>query len=115
MNYIILETFNIINNLNVVYTIFCFLITLKREIIKDMEDIEGDRKIGSYTLPVFIGLRITKFFTAIIILIEIIFLILCFIQTPSNMKLYIIFFNSISVLLLFCYQLYFSKNQQKFK
>ena len=32
-----------------------------------MEDIEGDRKIGSHTLPVFIGLRVTKFFTAIVI------------------------------------------------
>ena len=53
---------NIINNLNVVYTIFCFLITFKREIIKDMEDIEGDRKIGSYTLPVVVGLTIAKSF-----------------------------------------------------
>ena len=54
------KNFNIINNLFVVYAIFCFLITFKREIIKDMEDIEGDRKIGSHTLPVVIGLRVTK-------------------------------------------------------
>ena len=109
------KNFNIINNLFVVYAIFCFLITLKREIVKDMEDIEGDRKIGSHTLPVVIGLRTTKFFTAIVILIEIIFLILCFTQTPSTLNCTLFFSTQLVVILLFCYQLYFSENQQNFK
>ena len=80
-----------------------------------MEDIEGDRKIGSYTLPVVFGLTPTKSFTATVILIEIIFLGLCFIQTPKNMKCILFFTAQLVVLLLFCYKLYFSQNQQNFK
>ena len=105
---------NIINNINVVYAIFCFLITLKREIIKDMEDIKGDREIGSNTLPIVVGLRATKFFTAAVILIEIIFLVLCFIQTSKNMNCTLFFATQLVALLLFCHKLYFSQNKQNF-
>ncbi len=109
------KNLNVINNILVVYAIFCFLVTLKREIIKDMEDIEGDRIIGSNTLPVVIGLRMTKLFTAIVVLIEIIFLVLCFIQTPTSMNSILFFMTQLVVILIFCYQLYFSENQQNFK
>ena len=43
------------------YALFAFCINLLREIVKDIEDIEGDRKVGSYTLPIAIGAdRATK-------------------------------------------------------
>ena len=66
-----------------------------------MEDIEGDRKIGSNTLPVVFGLTTTKSFTATVLLIEIIFLGLCFIQTPKNMKCILFFTAQLVVLLIF--------------
>ena len=37
------------------YTAFAFLITYIREIVKDMEDIEGDRKYGCHTMPIVWG------------------------------------------------------------
>ncbi len=37
------------------YALFAFGITLIREIIKDLEDIEGDRKYGCQTLPIVLG------------------------------------------------------------
>lgn len=37
------------------YALFAFGITLIREIIKDLEDIEGDRKYGCSTLPIILG------------------------------------------------------------
>ncbi len=37
------------------YAIFAFLINLVREIIKDLEDIDGDHKAGYKTLPIAIG------------------------------------------------------------
>lgn len=43
-----------------VYAIFAFFINLIREIIKDIEDREGDRKHGCRTLPVVLGFRKTK-------------------------------------------------------
>ncbi|WP_439127783.1 geranylgeranylglycerol-phosphate geranylgeranyltransferase [Polaribacter sp.] len=39
----------------ILYTTFAFLTTLIREIIKDIEDINGDLKIKAKTLPILIG------------------------------------------------------------
>ena len=36
------------------FALFAFLTTLIREIIKDMEDCEGDRETGRKTLPVIV-------------------------------------------------------------
>ena len=54
------------------YSFFAFFISLIREIIKDMEDVEGDRKFDCKTLPIVIGQRKTKI---VIYLISIIFII----------------------------------------
>jgi len=42
------------------FALFAFLTTLIREIIKDMEDCEGDRETGRKTLPVISGLLVCK-------------------------------------------------------
>lgn len=42
------------------YASFAFFISLIREIIKDMEDIEGDRKFDCKTLPLVLGIRKSK-------------------------------------------------------
>jgi 4-hydroxybenzoate polyprenyltransferase len=39
------------------YMAFAFLATLYRELIKDMEDMEGDQEIGCRTLPIVLGLQ----------------------------------------------------------
>ncbi|AWV98796.1 geranylgeranylglycerol-phosphate geranylgeranyltransferase [Arcticibacterium luteifluviistationis] len=44
-----------------IYALFAFGITLIREIIKDIEDIRGDKKFGSTTLPIIWGIRRTKY------------------------------------------------------
>jgi 4-hydroxybenzoate polyprenyltransferase len=43
-----------------VYALFAFFMNLIREIIKDMEDIRGDKAHGARTLPIVLGLRKTK-------------------------------------------------------
>ncbi|MEX0883804.1 MAG: geranylgeranylglycerol-phosphate geranylgeranyltransferase, partial [Cyclobacteriaceae bacterium] len=51
------------------YAIFAFFINLIREIIKDIEDRNGDRKHGCKTLPIVLGFRKTKniiFFIAMV-------------------------------------------------
>lgn len=39
---------------------FAFVTTLLREIIKDMEDYEGDLEYGCYTLPIALGIKTSK-------------------------------------------------------
>jgi 4-hydroxybenzoate polyprenyltransferase len=46
----------------VVYASFAFVISLVREVVKDMEDLEGDEKFGCRTMPVVWGLNASKFF-----------------------------------------------------
>ena len=48
------------------YSLFAFIITLIREFVKDMEDMEGDSKWGCTTLPVVIGVDKTKKIAAIL-------------------------------------------------
>lgn len=43
-----------------IYATFSILISLIREILKDMEDIKGDESFGCRTLPIVIGVRNTK-------------------------------------------------------
>lgn len=51
---------HILNFLLWSYLIFAFGISMIREIIKNLEDIEGDRKCGCSTIPVVIGERNTR-------------------------------------------------------
>ncbi len=39
------------------FSLFAFLSTLAREIVKDMEDFEGDKAYGSNSIPVVLGLK----------------------------------------------------------
>ncbi len=55
----------------IAYGIFAFMTTLCREIVKDIEDMEGDASDGAHTLPIRIGISRTK---VTLILLHVIFL-----------------------------------------
>ncbi len=55
--------------LAVLYASFAFIISLIREVIKDMEDMEGDAKYGCKTMPIVWGIPATKVFTAVWIIV----------------------------------------------
>jgi 4-hydroxybenzoate polyprenyltransferase len=48
------------------YTLFAFLLTLSRECIKDIEDIEGDSAEGYKTLPIVWGIGNSKFYSVVL-------------------------------------------------
>lgn len=56
------------------YAGFAFITTLVREIIKDMEDVEGDEKFGCETMPIVWGLKVSKAVTIGLVLITMILL-----------------------------------------
>lgn len=51
--------------LTFLYAGFAFVISLIREAVKDMEDMEGDRKYGCKTMPIVWGLNGSKIFVAV--------------------------------------------------
>ena len=52
--------------------IFAFLMHFGREIIKDMEDVDGDRSDGAQTLPIRFGMRTAKLFATVLLVLLIV-------------------------------------------
>lgn len=52
-----------------IYAGFAFIISLIREVIKDMEDMDGDARYGCKTMPIVWGLPASKVFTAVWIVV----------------------------------------------
>ena len=110
-----LENFNLSENLNQIFVIFCFLLTIKREIVKDMEDIQGDLKTGSHTLAIVAGQKFSKIILSILVLISIGFLIICVLESILNIQNIFFFLTMISLLVAFLYKTYLSFEKSDFK
>lgn len=61
--------FNKLYRIAFLYTGFAFIVSIIREVIKDMEDIQGDMQHGCYTMPIAWGIRTAKVFTGIWIVV----------------------------------------------
>ena len=92
------------------FMVFSFLTSMYRELVKDMEDIEGDMLIKAKTFPVVFGIELTKFlsgFIAIIILISLFYWMKMDINADKiYMKIYILIF----VILPLFYSVFLLKN-----
>jgi 4-hydroxybenzoate polyprenyltransferase len=42
-----------------VYAVFAFLVSFNRELVKDMQDLKGDAKIGCRTMPIVLGISVS--------------------------------------------------------
>lgn len=50
-----------------IISIFAFLMTLVREVIKDMEDIKGDTTVGYKTMPIVMGIKLSCRYAGLLI------------------------------------------------
>lgn len=62
------------------FSLFAFLLTLMREIIKDAEDFEGDSSYGMKTLPIIAGTRWTKGVLVSLVLVSVGLILALFLQ-----------------------------------
>lgn len=75
----------------IVYAVFAFFMNLIREILKDMEDLKGDRAFGCKTLPIIWGIRKSKFFIYALMIIFITLLTWLIIrENNSFLKIYFV-------------------------
>lgn len=74
LNAVVLPPINILVYWVGGFAIFAFLTNLTREIIKDIEDFEGDIAYGRNTVPVIIGILAAKIVSAALIIITVIML-----------------------------------------
>lgn len=52
---------------------FAFVLNLAREIVKDMEDVDGDKKLHAKTLPIVLGYKKTKRIVGVILFATVVF------------------------------------------
>ncbi len=106
------EVFSLLLN----YSFFAFLLTFIREIVKDIEDINGDKNGGLNTLPILIGRKRTALITFVLGIL-LVLLILGYMyenlyRFPIAM-LYFLFFV-IAPLLYFCIKLFSAEKKEEF-
>ena len=65
------------------YIIFAFLSTMFREIVKDIEDLDGDQQSGCRTAPIIWGIKISKWIAGFFGLLLLAFVPLMIQQIPS--------------------------------
>lgn len=86
---------------SIIPAIFAFLINLIREIIKDIEDIEGDEKNNVITFPSKFGIQKTKNVLTFIIIILIGFTFYPFIKEIYSIEYFIIILLTVDLLLVY--------------
>ncbi|WP_077809195.1 geranylgeranylglycerol-phosphate geranylgeranyltransferase [Polaribacter sp. BM10] len=98
-----------------IYLFFSFTTTLIREIIKDIEDVNGDLKIKAKTLPILIGrkrsARIAFFISSIMLVF--ILIILQSIKNESLFFWYILLFICLPLLYLL-YKIWFARTKKNY-
>ncbi len=62
------------NRYFIAYGLFAFLVSFFREIIKDIEDIAGDKEYGCRTLPIVIGIKRSNYIVTLLVSLTILFL-----------------------------------------
>lgn len=61
-----------------IFSIFAFITSMAREIIKDMEDFKGDKETGGDTMPIYWGIpasKVTSFFLIVITVLLLLFVV----------------------------------------
>ena len=72
------------------YALFAFLVTFYREIIKDMEDVIGDARVGCHTIPIVFGINKSRWIVTALILVTI-FLLAYSLLVLYNLTLMLVF------------------------
>ena len=97
------------------FAVFSFLLTLIREIIKDMEDIKGDREMECRTIPIVWGVEKTKLLIYSLIAITIAALFAAnyfYIHFDGTLTLRYIIFGIALPLFFLAFMLFRSKNRE---
>jgi 4-hydroxybenzoate polyprenyltransferase len=66
------------------FILFAFLATMIREIVKDMEDVNGDARVGDRTLPIVFGMKAASVTAMLFFLLTLAFLTYHWVSFESN-------------------------------
>ena len=102
-----------VNGISWTYTLFAFLLTLLREVIKDGEDIVGDQAVESKTLAVVAGIGPTKLVCLLIALLTIITVAsISFLELTNQISFIILLFPILILPPLFYFLIQLNKSKE---
>lgn len=112
-----LPVFQTIWTASIVYGAFAFIISLIREVVKDMEDAEGDKMAGCTTVPIVAGVFRAKIYAGALLLVLLamvsVFIIRSFASWGRTIAVYGIVFL-ITPLIFSFIKLYYSQKPHEF-
>jgi geranylgeranylglycerol-phosphate geranylgeranyltransferase len=97
----------------IVPAVFAFLINLIREIVKDMQDFEGDEKVGVKTFPVKFGFQKSKFIILFISLALILYTLYPFISQLYRVEYFIVVMVIVNPILVYCLKILIEDHASK--
>ncbi|MGC8802920.1 MAG: geranylgeranylglycerol-phosphate geranylgeranyltransferase [Bacteroidales bacterium] len=80
--------FNLVIFAFLAYSVFAFIISLFRELVKDIEDFEGDRAFGKNTFPVAFGTPLAKkmaFLLLIFLVTALVYMLVRYLHDPISL------------------------------
>ena len=105
--------------ITLLFSLFAFITSLAREMIKDIEDFKGDEATGGQTMPIVWGIRTSKFNVFFLLLITALLLMFVVYNTIKTYRiifsfnnLYILMLLIVPLILLAVYILYSGKSSQ---
>ncbi len=91
----------------VIPALFAFLINLVREIVKDMQDVEGDRKAGVNTFPIRFGFQKSKHLILFTTIVLVLFTCYPFLFHLYKIEYFIFVMIIVNPLLVYCLKILF--------
>jgi len=95
----------------IIPAVFAFLINLIREIVKDMQDIEGDLKLNFKTFPIRLGIDASKHLIVLITITLILFTLYPFIQQIYKIEYFILVMVFVNPILVICIKILLDKRR----
>lgn len=101
----------IVGNINaaIIPAGFAFLINLIREVVKDIEDMDGDKKNEIHTFPIIYGLKSTKTFLTFLSIILFISTLIPFVFSIYKIEYYLIILFGVNLPLIYFLREVYSK------
>jgi len=97
----------------IIPAMFAFLINFIREVIKDMEDIEGDRQQGINTYPALYGFKKSKMIIVLIIIVLIILTVFPFVINLYTIEYFLVVMVFVNPLLVYILKSLFADDSIK--
>jgi geranylgeranylglycerol-phosphate geranylgeranyltransferase len=105
----------VVGNVNnaIIPAVFAFLINLIREVVKDMEDTEGDKHLGISTFPLRFGNRAAGYLIIVVTVLLILFTLIPFVSYIYSIEFFIVVMVIVNPILVYIIKAIFKDSSKK--